>query len=218
MTAVTRGDLKGKVLRQLMKTAKYPGFYTDDLINDAITEAMDFVATEMFQNDEGWAKKITYLTAEAGQISLDIPVSASMIDGVAYRFGTTYVPMLYDQAWQQEQFATDSGVRQWSYSYQVVDNQLYFNPPLAEGGENYLMLTYQTYPKRLLDDSDFMESQFDNAMQHFIKYRAATICATSMEKIVVPWAGLEQSWYEKMLAIVVTRNQQSQPVREFCGW
>lgn len=215
--AFTRGEIKGKVLRLLMKTAKYPGFYQPETIDDAIEEAMDFVATEMFEADEGWQKKNMYLDTTAGQISVDLPVSAALISGVSYRFGTTYVPMLYNQAWQEEQFANDSGVRQWSYSYQVMNNALYFNPALAEGGTEYLMLTYMAYPKRLQDDTDFLESQFDNAMAHFIKYRTASILAASIEKFTVPWSGLEKSWYDKMVSIVNTRNQQSQPIREFCG-
>ena len=44
---VSRGDLKGKILRLLMKSSEYPGFYTDDRINDAIDETMDYIAAEM---------------------------------------------------------------------------------------------------------------------------------------------------------------------------
>jgi hypothetical protein len=216
--AATRGELKGKILRLLYKNAKFTGVYQPETIDDAITEAMDAVSVEMFLADEGWLKKILTLPAEAGQLSIDLPVSAAMIDEVRYRFGTTYVTMLYDQAWGADQFASDSGVRQWSYSYQIVDNALYFNPPLAEGGADYLQITYQAYPKRLQDDADFLESQFDNSMQHFIKYRAATIMAASAEKPAVPWSGLEQFWYDKMKQVVIMRNKQSQPIREFQGW
>lgn len=215
--AVTLGELRGEVLRLLYKSAKFTGAYDDQTINDAITEAMDFIAVEMFQADEGWAKKILYLDTQAGQISIDLPVSAAMISQVRYRFGTTYVEMMYDQAWQADQFATDSGVRQWSSTYQVIENALYFNPALAEGGTSYLQLTYQAWPKRLRSDTDYLESQYDNSMRHFIKYRAASILSAGIEKLTVPWAGLEASWYEKMRMVVTTRNQQSQPIREFQG-
>jgi len=216
--AATRGALKGEILRLLYKSAKFTGVYQNETIDDAITEAMDAVSVEMMLADEGWLKKILIIPTVAGQLSVDLPVSAALIDQVRYRFGTTYVDMVYDQAWGADQFAENSGVRQWAYSYQVVDNALYFNPPLAEGGVDYLQITYQAYPKRLQDDADFLESQFDNCMQHFIKYRAATVMAASAEKLVVPWANLETYWYSKMKEIVVSRNRQSQAIREFQGW
>lgn len=215
--AVTRAELKGKILRLLYKTARFTGSYQDETIDDAIEEAMDAVAAEMFTADEGWLKKALYFTTEAGQLSVDLPVSAALISEVRYRFGTTYIPMLYDQAHGADQFANDSGVRQWSYTYQVVDNALYFNPPMAEGGTDYLQIVYQAYPKRVQNDGDTLEAQFDKAMQHFIKYKAATILVSGIEKPVIPWANEELFWYTKMKNIVITRNQQSQPIREFCG-
>ncbi len=201
-----------------MKTAKYPGFYDQPKVDDAIQEAMDFVAVEMFLADEGWAHKIIYLDTNPGQTSIDLPISASMITEVRYLFANVYTPMSYDQDYGNDQYSTESGVRQWNYKYRVVENALYFNPPMAEGGEKYIQLEYMAYPKRLQENADFMESQFDNCMIHFIKYRAASILAASIEKSDVPWAGLEQSWYQKMLAIVIQRNQQSVPIKDFCGY
>lgn len=215
--AVTLGELKGEILRLLYKNAKYTGAYQPEQIEDAIAEAMDSVAVEMFDADEGWLKKIVTLPTVAGTVSVDLPVSAAMISQVRYRFATTYINMIYDQAWGADQFTNDSGVRQWSYSYQIIDNALYFNPPLAEGGDDFLQIVYQAYPKRLQDDNDFLSSQYDQAMKHYIKYRSASILSASLEKPTVPWSGLEAYWYTKFRNIVVNRNQQSQPVREFLG-
>lgn len=216
--ALTRGELKGKILRLLMKSAKYPGFYDDDRINDAIEEALDFVATEMFLANEGWQTKIMYLSTEPGQVTIDVPVAASMIKEVRYLFGTVYVRMAYDDASEMDQYQDTSGVRQFAYMYRIVDNQLYFNPPMAQGGENNIMLEYMAYPKRLQNDTDFLESHFDNAMNHYVKYHAASVLAASIEKFVVSWSGIQDSWYTKMRDIVIKRNLQSTPIREFNGY
>ncbi len=215
---VTRGEIKGKVLRLLMKTANYTGAYEDDTINDAIQEAVDFVATDMFDANEGWLTKVRYIDTTAGQVTIPIPEGVAMIQQVRYLFGPNYIPMDYNDASKEAQYADDSGARQWASQYRIIDNALYFNPPLAEGGERYLMLECMEYPKRLQQDTDFLESQFDNCMQHFIKYRSATILGAGVEKFAMPWAGLEKDWYMKTKEIIVKRNRQSVPVRDFLGY
>lgn len=216
--AITRGELKGEILRLLMKSAKFPGFYDNDRVNDAITEALDFVATEMFLANEGWQTKIMYLSTEAGQITMDVPVAASMIKEVRYLFGDVYVVMGYDDGSGADQYKSDSGVQQWASTYRIVDNQFYFNPAMAEGGTNNIMLEYMAYPKRLQNDTDFLESHFDNCMRQYIKYHSASVLAASLEKFMVPWAGIQQSWYDKMQSIIVKRNLQSIPIREYEGY
>lgn len=211
------GEVKGKVLRLLMKTPAKPGFYTPERVNDAIEEAIDFVAVEMFLADEGWATKIDYFTTEGGQLSIDMPDGMAMIKDVRYKYGDIYLPMIYDTANQAAQYAPDSGARQWAYTYRIVDNAFYFNPPLADGGVDYLQVEWMAYPKRLSNDTDFLESQFDKCMLHFIKYRAASMLAASLEKFVVPWSSQEQSWFAKMQAVVVQRNLQSLPIKDFSG-
>lgn len=212
---VSRGELKGQILRLLMKTPQYPGFYQPETIDDAITEAMDFVAAEMFLANEGWQTKIMYIDTQAGQLSVDIPEGAAMIQMIRYKFATYYQPMVYDDGSGATDYAADSGVRQWGYRYRIVDNAIYFNPPMAEGGEKYLQLEYMGYPKRLQSDTDFLESHFDYSMQHFMKYKAASILAASLEKFVVPWGAQEAQWYQKMLDIVVKRNLQATQIKEF---
>jgi hypothetical protein len=214
---ITRGELKGNILLKLNKTAKHPGPYTDDKINLAIQEAIDFVATEMFLADEGWLTTFHYYDTVDGQISVDINQSCAMIKEVRYKYGETYYPLVYDTDVNSPNFAADSGARQWSFKYRIMDNAIYFNPPVSEGGTDYLQIEAMEYPKRLQSDQDFLNSQFDKAMQHFIMYRAATILGTNIEKMAIPWSGIEGSWYEKMQAIVVKRNLKSTAVREFQG-
>jgi hypothetical protein len=200
-----------------MRTAKFPGYYGAGKIDDAMQEAIDFVATEMFLADEGWLNKIMHLDTEADMITLPLPISAAMIKEVRYKIGETYIPIDYDEGIERPQASDDSGTRQSITRYRIVDNAFFFNPPLIEGGTGYLQLEYMAFPKRLQDDSDFIEPQFNAAMYHFIKYRTATILAASIEKYVIPWTGLESSWYEKMALMVNKRNMQSKRIREYEG-
>jgi hypothetical protein len=214
---ITRGELKGQVLRFLNKTSQYRGFYDDDKINDAIQEALDFIAVEMFQAGEGWQTKILLLDTVAGQVTIDIPATISLIKEVRYRYGDIYGVMRYDDASGQSQTAQASGERQWVSTYRVVDNRLYFNPALSEGGPEYLQIEYMAYPKRLSGDMDYLEGHIDPCMTNFLKYQVSTILSASLEKNMVPWAGLQSQWYNKLLTVVGRRNMQPTPIRNFTG-
>lgn len=215
--AISKGVLKGRVLRLLMKTSAKPGFYTDDLFTDSLQEAIDFVASEMMLANEGWQTKITFLDTVAGQLTVNVPPNVCMIQELRYKFGTVYIPLVYDDGSKEMQYTEDSGVRQWAYCYRIVDNAFYFNPPFAEGGTGYLMLESMNYPKIVRDDADFLENHFDNGMQHYLKYRTATIMAQSAEKMVIPWASSESLWYGRIRDMIIKRNLQSVAIREFEG-
>jgi hypothetical protein len=214
---MSRGELKGKIYRLLMKTPQYTGPYTPETLDDAIQEAIDFVAAEMFIANEGWQTKIMTFDTVEGQIKVDLPEGFAMINEVRYLYGDLYIPMVYDDANKQAQYANSSGARQWAYAYRIIDNALYFNPPMAQGGTANLQVEYMGYPKRLQSDTDFVESHFDFSMQHFIKYRAASVMAASIEKFDVPWGKIEADWYQKMRDIVVKRNLQATTIIEFAG-
>jgi hypothetical protein len=169
----------------------------------------------MFTANEGWQLKIDYFDTSAGQVTLDIPFSMGMIKEVRYLYSNYYEPMMYNDASGASQTSIQSGQRQFVSCYRIVDNRMFFNPPLAEGGSQYLMVEYMTYPKTLQSDTDYLESQFDPCMTNYLKYRTATILSASLEKPIVPWAGLEASWYQKLITVVNRRNMQSIPIRNF---
>lgn len=215
--AISKGDIKGRVLRMLLRTSANPGFYTDDLFNDSFQETLDFIASEMMLANEGWQTKISYVDTVAGQLTIPVPANCCMIQELRYKFGNLYVPFVYDDASKEIQYTEDSGVRQWAYTYRIVDNQFYFNPPLAEGGPQFLMIESMNYPKILRDDADFLETHFDNGMQHYLKYRVATIMSQAVEKMVIPWAASESLWYGRIRDMILKRNMQSVPIKEFNG-
>ena len=94
---ISRGELKARVLRFLNKTDRVRGFYSDGKLDDAIQEALDYVAVEMFQAGEGWLTKPFYFDTVAGQVSVTLPANIALIREVRYKVGDTYYPMLFDQ-------------------------------------------------------------------------------------------------------------------------
>lgn len=215
---ITRGEMIGRVLRFLNKTSSRPGFYTVDKISDALHEAMDALAVEMFIAGEGWQTKIDYLDTVAGQISKDIPPHVAMIHEARYLVGDTYVPLTYDDGSKKPQVnQAGGGAVQYASVYRIVDNAFYFDPPLSTGGAKFLMIEHQAYPKRLAQDGSFLESHFQPAFQHYIKYRTCTILAGSIEKMVIPWRREEEFWEEKTRQLIPKRTLQSTQLTEYEG-
>lgn len=214
---ISRGELSGQVLRVLNKTGSYTGFYSPEKMNDAIQEAYDFVSVEMFLANEGWRSRIQFFDTESGQVTVELPQHISMIREVRYKHGEIWSPLVYNDRTDQAS-AGDSnggGIRQYPASYRILDNALYFDPAIGEGGTDYLQVEYVSYPQWLTDDQDRIDDNFDRACVHFMKYKTASILAASAEKPVIPWANQESMWYDKMLTIVTKRVNKPTRIREF---
>lgn len=215
--ALSRGELVGKVLRLLNKTAGYQGFFDADKVNDALEDCMDFIATECFLAGEGWFNRITYLSNVSGQVSVDLPQGLALIGEVRYLVGNRYIPLMYDDATLAAQFATAAGMNQFPSRYRVVEGKLYFNPPPAEGGTNYIMVEHTTYPTRIMSDSQEIDPQFDMAMMHYAKWRAASQLAASIGKYQREWERYEDEWFGRMQLIINKKFKSPIYVREFGG-
>jgi hypothetical protein len=213
-----RGQIAHDVYQRLNKSAATPGFYTAEKVNSAIQEAVDFVATEMMLADEGWLKKIDYLDVEANQITIPIPPHIEMIEEIRYLVGNVYVPLAYDTQWRNPQWSVTSGATNLPAAYRIVDNKLYFNPPLGVGGSKYLQIEYMRYPSILRNDAQQLDPQFGRAFTYYITYRAMSILASAMKQNNKSWENEEAMWYEKMLTIANRRNASPTPIKEFVGW
>lgn len=213
---LSRGELRGRVLRFFNKTPDLPGFFTEDKVNDAITEALNFVSVEMFLGGEGWLTKYLYIDTVAGQTSLDIPGNVALIRQVRYRIADVYYSIPYDD--QTEGFSyIGTGVQQaFGYRYRLLGRQIVFDPPLSEGGDRFLQIETVYYPSVLLDDNELIDPQFDAACCEYMKYKVCSILSGSIEKDQpLAWATQEQGWYEKMQAVVNRRILSSTPIQEF---
>lgn len=212
---ISRGELKGRVLRFLNKTDRVRGFYSDGKLDDAIQEAMDGIAVEMFQAGDGWLTKPFFFDTVGGQTSITLPANIALLREVRYKVGDTYYPMGYDD--QESQASTQGSAEvQRSWRYRLFGRDIVFDPQLAEGGPRYLQIEAVFYPASLQDDNDIIDPQFDRAMVHYMKYKVSSILAGSLEKEVRTWAQEESEWQQKMLVVVNRRNLKSTPIREFC--
>lgn len=212
---LSKGQLKGKVWRFLNKTPQNPGYYTSEKLDDAIQEALNYVAVEMFLAGEGWMQKYLFLDTVGGQTSVDLPGNVAMIREVRYRIANVYYSLPYDD--QEGGFSyIGTGVQQaFGYKYRLLGRQIVFDPPLSEGGEKYLQLEVDYYPTNLIDDNELIDPQFDNACQEFLKYKVASILAASIEKQMISWGTEQAMWEEKMKAVITRRTLASVPIREF---
>jgi len=210
----TREELKGKIWRFLNKTKDYPGFYTSEKLDDAIQESLDFISTEMFLAGEGWRTSLTYITTVAGQAVVPIPSTVAMIREIRYKEGEIYVPLTYDQQIDEASYV-GSGVTQDAGRWRMVGTDIVFDPPMSDGGTDFLQLETVSYPVAMTDDDDIVDEQFDNAMLHYLKYKCASILAGSIEREIRTWGQEEAEWYDKMRAVVNRRNLKSTRIKEF---
>ena len=212
---LSRGELKGKVWRFLNKTSAFPGFYDDDKMNDAIQEALNFIAVEMFLGGEGWLTDFLYFDTEDGQTSMRLPGNVALIREVRYKVSDVWYPIMYNDASDGFSYI-GTGVQQaFTYQYRLLGSNIVFDPPLSMGGEKYLQVEAVFYPSQLTDDQQLIDQQFNAACVEYLKYKVASIVAASVEKSYIAWADQEAAWYQKMQAVVVRRTMASQPIREY---
>lgn len=215
---LSRGELKGQILRLLNKSAKNPGFYTEDRVNDVIQECLDYVAVEMFTEGQGWQNKIGFIATVAGQITLPVPTNMAMIREVRLRRGDDYLPLYPEEEMGRAVAAPQTGGSASSAgTYRIVDNRFLFPTALSEGHAQGLMVEYFGFPAYLADDAQFLPSHFNNAMTHFIKYRAASLLLGNHGDPDAAWKSAEVDWYGKMRFVIAKRNMQAKYIREFEG-
>lgn len=216
--AITRGDLKDKVLRLLNRSSTYNGAYTDEKMDDAIEDCLDYLSVEMAIANEGWNTKFFYYSPAAGDKEVTIDVDDIMlINQVRYLAGDEYIPLIYDQNRGGVNTTSSSGYTQFPSRYRIVENKIYFDPGLGEGGTNYLQVEATEYPDAIASDATNLPAHFDKAMQHFIKFRSASYLASSVGKFNKEWSSQEQQWYNQIIKIVNKRNNVEMTIREFNG-
>ena len=216
--SITRGEISGRILRLVNKTSAYPGFYTPEKIADAIEDGLDYIAVDMFLAGEGWQDKIKFFTVQAGTITVPITSDIAMIRELRYKVGGSYVPMSYDTNSRKTDIDPNAGAPGgYAGSYRIVDNQIYFSQPLAEGGANYLQLEYTTFPKRLTSDHEVIDGHLFKPFVHWLVFWCSSRLVSGLGKPDPDWMSQEASWYKKVVAVIYKRNMQTTTMREFDG-
>lgn len=213
----SRGQVKYEIYQRLNKDPATRGFFSDAKCESAIAESCDFIGTEMLLADEGWLKKIDIFDTPASLTTFDLPRNMSMISQVFALVGNVYIPLMYDSQFEQSQWAPSSGAVQFPNRYRIVDNRLYFNPPISVGGANFLQIEYLSMPKVLRNDTDKLENYFDRYCVWFLVYNSMSIMCESMKQYSQPWSARGQAWYTRMVELLNKRNLQSISITEFEG-
>jgi len=214
---ISRGQIKEKSRTILNRSAAVKGYYTDERMDQAIEEAMDLIAVEMFLAGEGWQTKYRTYTIDDGQLFLPIDPDITLINEVAVLVGdTVYVPMLYNELRGLTQAAPGAVSTIAPYTYQIVDNKIYFSTSIAGGGADFIRIKFTAYPDEIKNDSQPLPAHFDKAMQWLIIYRSATSAAQMAGKANTEWANTERLWYAKCIDVMNKRINQSRFIRDFC--
>ncbi len=216
-----RAILRHDILNILNKSPATPGFYTPDKCNMAIQKALDLAATEMIIYDQGFVKKLDFIDVAANQLTIPVPPHMEFIEKVSYLVGNIYTPLQYDSRWDSADWSQNSGATSLPFTYQLVDNSFYFNPPIGVGGEKFLQVVYQRFPSIMRSDSQQLDPQFSRATINWVIYNAATQLSSMYgmgDQSGVPWASQEAMWYDKMMMLITKRNASSQPIRDFAGY
>lgn len=214
---ITRAEIKYEMLTRLNKTATAKGFYTDLKLESAIQECCDYIGTEMFLADGGFLLKVDYVTTQAGQVAVPIQPHWAMISDLRYLLGDTYEPMRYDQNHEGAAASPSSGLQQFPARWGLRDNNIYFNPPLAEGGANALEVTYFAYPRRFQSDQDKLDPQFDRCMFWAIIYMGCDKLVGQQERQQLSFGKQADIWVGRMRDILAMRVRQVIPIRDFEG-
>lgn len=214
----TIGELEGEVLEILQKSPGYSGFYTAKKVRMAIQECFDYVSSWMFDSETGnWLEDIIYKDTTAGDSVIPIDEDIAMIKVVRYKVNTLYVPLHYDKDDNSLQTSPGDGIEQYPSKYRLVGPNLYFNPPLAEGGSKYLQLEVTKFPQKFTGKSDAINPQFHRAFQHYIKYRTASALVAFKQSQAIPWARMELEWKERIVVLIGKRINAPGIIREYEG-
>jgi hypothetical protein len=282
--------LQTKVLNILQKTPGYQGAYSDARVLDAIQDAFDYVAMWMFDACGGtWRETLGYLSPASGATDIAFPSDIVMIKELRYLVGNKYIPMVYDESIELQQYKDTitttvdlnsnvgtttlfiastnginigdvlsvavgtaryeqvtvsgvtagvsvttgalafthtalqadqvqlpgSGVTQYPTRWRIIDENIHFNPALGQGGSNYLQYEGWRFPTEFTAFTDTIPTEFHRGLQHYIKYRAASLLATSRGKPMIEWQQYELEWKEQMLIAVNKRVNSIGYIREF---
>ena len=218
---MTRGELKTKVLTLINKNSGYQGFITDEKINDAIEDTLDYIATIMFEEGEGWFNALETLTPSSGSFTValsGLTHQPIMINAVRYLINNLYVDLEYDSQLRKTLVKDATELIQYPRTWRIIDgNLLYFNPAPSIVGSDYIQVEYAHLPDRISSDATVINTQFSYSLLQFAKWRTASICMTTAGRPVAEWKEYEAQWYDRMKAEVSKRSKQPTMIRDFDG-
>lgn len=212
--AVALSTLKGDVLTLLSKTSGFQGFYSDEQVELAINDSLDYVYANMMFNGEGWLVTIGTLTTVAGQETVALPTGAVVVHQVRYLYEDVYKPLQYDDQFDKAQFQT-SIETVYPTTYRLVGDNIFFNPVPSVVGADHVQIEYSAFPTELVNDIDTTSQQITRGLRRFITYRAASICRTTTDRPNSSWKEYEVQWWQYLQELLSKRIRAPQPIKDF---
>lgn len=212
---ITRGDIKREVLILLNKTTKTKGFYTDDRLDMGIRMSMDIVATESFTIGNGFNTKLLHFNVSPNQVSIPIPADVCYLNQLRFLVGNVYQPCFYDENREGQAIQANVASTLYPATYKIIDNSFYFNPPIINGGTDFLQLECTVWPKYAKNDADTYDVQLNQAMYWFVVFHTATTCVNQVGQAVSDWQADHDYWFDKVQETIQRRNNQAQRIQDF---
>lgn len=214
---ISRGEIKGEILSFLNKSPNYQGFYDDKKVDTTIQECFDYLASIMMFESDGWMLQIWELDTVSNQVSIDIPPDCAVINRVRYLIGPLYTPMKYVDDEQSSYWSPTTGANQYPSIYKILQNRIFWNPPVSVGAVKGLQIEGSAFPERLKSDRSFAPSRFNRGLLHYIKYRCCSILASQFGKPVKEWQVYENQWYNEIEKLIGKRVNSSSTIKDFDG-
>lgn len=209
----TLGIMKGKILAILNKQSTYQGFFTNEKLNDAINDSMDWVYANMMFVGQGWTKEISYITTTSGVGSYAITADTVTIDVLRYLVGSTYQVIKYDD--QSDDTYTTTETTGYPTSWRLVGNSIVFNPPPTNAGTNFIQLEVSRYLADQTVDGNQLHAMLSKGLENYVKWRACSLLVSQVGKPNADWVKYENQWYGHLLELVSQRVRQVRVMGSF---
>lgn len=212
--AIDREELKDRILYLLQKTQAAKGYYTDERMNYAIQDCIDYVQSHMHGSNMGFTNSIDDLNVTEGDFEVDLPTGTVMIIGVHYKVNDVWLPLDHRPKQDAPRYSTaGSDTKAIPHTFEVVGNKLHFDPPFSETGTGYLKVEVTKFDAILADDADTLPANLSRNMEHYIKWRSAR--QLSIKSYPSDWALMEKQWFDRVMFEINTRVRKLKTIREF---
>lgn len=214
MPAITLLDLKKKVLNHLQKESSYQGFFTDEKLNQAINESIDFAESIMFYEGGGWNREIIDIANSANVTNVALPDNIAVLDRILYKNSDgDYYPLVYSEAKDEGSEITNTTAQ--PYRVSLMKQTLYFDPKIEAAGTNNIRIYCRTTSQNLTTDASILDPQFNKSIVNYVCFRAAGQLADVCGLGPSYFRSREDEWYGALLRIVGQKNRTVTRVREF---
>lgn len=214
----TVGIIQAKILAILNKQSGYQGVFTQEKLNDAMNDAIDWVYANMMFNGQGWQKDIIYVTTTANTPSYVLNQDIVTIEAVRYKVGESYQVLKYDDQ-SDSNFAPSSQTTGYPSSYRILGNSILFNPIPTNVGTDFLQIEFSWFRPDLTGAGTSFNAQISKGLENYVKWRACSMLVSQIGEPDPNWRRYEDEWFSHMKQLVAQRVRQTRFMGSFReGW